>query len=161
MKRERKAQIATVLVLMGALTMLAAKRGGWRPAAMVRPAAQELPQDTIYRMMDAARDGNASAYLACFTGSMENSLRQIAKEKGSSALSDYIRNFNAAVKGVAIQEPQPGADNELRVRVEFVYADRNEAQIYYLRQASGSWRIEHQENSQGVPAAVPYGTPVE
>ena len=39
MNRERKAQIATILVLAGALTLVAAKRSGWRPAAIIQTAA--------------------------------------------------------------------------------------------------------------------------
>ena len=161
MTRERKAQIATVLIITGALTLVAAKRGGWRPAAIIRRSAPVVPQETVYRMMDAARDGDVRAYLACYTGPMESSLRQIVKEKGEASLADYIRRFNSSVRGVAMQEPQPVAANELRVRVEFVYSDRNEAQIYYLQQAGGGWRIARQENSEGIKALVPYGTPVE
>lgn len=161
MTRERKAQIATVLVMTGALTLVAAKRSGWRPAAIIRSSTPVVPQDTVYRMMDAARDGDVRGYLACYTGPMESSLRQIVKEKGEASLADYIRRFNSSVKGVAIQEPQSVAENELRVRVEFVYSDRNEAQIYYLQQAGGGWRIARQENTEGVKALVPYGTPVE
>jgi hypothetical protein len=111
-------------------------------------------------MMDAARDGDVRAYLDCYTGQMESGLRQIAKEKGDEALAQYIRNFNASVKGVAIQEPQSTGDREVRLRVEFVYRDRNEAQIYYLQQ-SGSWKISRQENTEGVKTLVPYGTAVE
>ena len=161
MTRERKAQVATLLVMAGALTLVAAKRNGWRPAAILRTAAPVTPQDTVYRMMDAARDGDVRAYLACYTGPMESSLRQIVKEKGDASLADYIRRFNASVKGVAIQEPQPIAENEVRLRVEFVYSNRNEAQIYYLHQSGGAWRIARQENTEGVKALVPYGTPVD
>jgi hypothetical protein len=92
---------------------------------------------------------------------MESSLRQIVKEKGEASLADYIRQFNASVKGVAIQEPQSVAENEVRLRVEFVYRDRNEAQIYYLQKTAAGWRIARQENTEGVKAVVPYGTPVE
>jgi hypothetical protein len=42
-----------------------------------------------------------------------------------------------------------------------VYRDRNEAQIYYLQKTAAGWRIARQENTEGVKAVVPYGTPVE
>ena len=161
MSRERKAQLATVLILVGALVLVAAKRGGWRPASIIQPSAPVTPQDTVYRMMDAARDGDVSAYLECYTGPMEGSLRQIVKEKGTNSLADYIRRFNSAVNGVALQEPQTVADNEVRLRAEFVYSDRNEAQVYYLQRVTGKWRIARQENAEGIKAVVPYGTPVE
>jgi len=167
MSRERKAQIATIALIAAVLAFLAVKRGGWQANAASlsslvtsRPAAGATPQDTVYRMMDAARDGDVPAYLDCYTGQMESGLRQIAKEKGDEALAQYIRNFNASVKGVAIQEPQSTGDREVRLRVEFVYRDRNEAQIYYLQQ-SGSWKISRQENTEGVKTLVRYGTAVE
>jgi hypothetical protein len=160
MTRERKAQIATVLILAGALALVAAKRNNWRvPATATSPAI--TPQDTVYRMLDAAREGDVRAYLNCYTGPMESSLRQIEKEKGEASLAGYIKSFNASVKGVAIQEPQSTAENEVRLRVEFVYADRNEAQIYYLQRSAGKWQIARQENTEGVKVIMPYGAPVE
>jgi hypothetical protein len=59
------------------------------------------------------------AYLGCYTGQMDSTLRQIVSEKGELALAAYMR-FNASIKGVAIQEPQPVSDREVRLRVEFV-----------------------------------------
>ena len=168
MTRERKAQVATVAILLGALALVAVKRGGWQASAAslanlasARAPAGVAPQDTVYRMMDAARDGDVRAYLGCYTGQMESTLRQIVAEKGEAALTSYIRNFNASVKGVAIQEPQSTADREVRLRVEFVYRDRNEAQTYYLEQGGGNWKIARQENAEGVKTLVPYGTAVE
>jgi len=168
MTRERKTQIATVALLLAGLGFLAMKRGGWQASAATlsnlapaRAAAGATPQDTVYRMMDAARDGDVRAYLGCYSGQMESTLRQIAAEKGEAALAAYIRNFNASVKGVAIQEPQSTTEREVRLRVEFVYRDRNEAQNYYLEQAGTSWKITRQENTEGVKTLVPYGTTVE
>ena len=167
MTRERKAQIATVAFLLGALALVAVNGAVGRPVRLrsrtwwLRAPAGTTPQDTVYRMMDAARDGDVRAYLGCYTGQMESTLRQIAAEKGEAALATYIRNFNASVKGVAIQEPQSTAEREVRLRVEFVYRERNEAQIYYLEQGGGSWKIARQENAEGVKTLVPYGTAVE
>jgi hypothetical protein len=160
-KRDRKAQVITVLLLAGALVLVAAKWGGWQPAAILRSSAPATPQDTVYRMLDAARDGNVSVYLSCYAGAMESSLRQIVKEKGESALAEYIRNFNASVKGVALQEPAFVSENEIRERIKFVYSDRNESQIYYLQRTGARWQITGQENTEGVKVLVPYGTPVE
>jgi len=168
MTRERKAKLATVAILACALGLVMARRGGWQAGAAplanwitaTRPNIAS-PSDTIYRMMDAARDGDVSSYLACYTGSMERMLRQLVTEKGEASMADYIRRFNASVKGVAVQEPQPIGEQEARVRVEFVYSDRNEAQLYYFQKAGGGWKIARQEDSQGVKAILPYGAPVE
>jgi hypothetical protein len=166
--RERVAQASTLIILVGVLGLVAMKRDGSQASAAwlssliaTRAPAPGTPQDTVYRMMDAARDGDVRAYLGCYTGQMEGTLRQIVKEKGEAALASYIRNFNASVKGVAIQEPQSTADREVRLRVEFVYRDRNEVQIYYLERGGANWKIGRQENAQGVKTLVPYGTAVE
>jgi hypothetical protein len=168
MTRERQAQVATVALLLAGLGFLALKRSGWQVSAATlsnlvttRAPAASGPRDTVYRMLDAARDGDVRAYLACFGGEMQATLRQIVTEKGEAALASYIRNFNASVKGVAIQEPRAIAEREVRLRVEFVYKDRNEAQLYHLEQAGGSWKIVRQENAEGVKTPVPYGTVVE
>jgi hypothetical protein len=168
MTRERRAQVATVVILLGALGFVAVKKGGWQASAASlsnlvsgRALGRATPQDTVYRMMDAARDGDVRAYLDCYTGQMQSTLRQIVAEKGEAALATYIRNFNASVKGVAIREPQSKAEREVRLRVEFVYRDRNEAQSYLLEQSGGSWKIAGQENAEGVKTLVPYGTAVE
>src|ERR1700683_4277508 len=104
MTRERKAQVATVAILIGALALVAVKRGGWQASAAslstlvaVRAPAEATPPDTVYRMMDAARDGDVRAYLGCYTGQMESTLRQIVAAKGEAALATYIHNFNASV----------------------------------------------------------------
>lgn len=161
MSRDRKAQIVTVLILAGAVAGVSAKKIGWQPAAILGSRAPATPQDTVYRMLDAARDGNVGAYLGCYTGAMADSLRQIVKEKGESALSEYIRNFNTSIKGVALQEPEFVSENEVRERIEFVYSDRNETQIYRLQRTRAGWKIASQENTEGAKALVPYGTPVE
>ena len=168
MTRERQAQVATVALLVAGLGFVAMKRSGWQASAATlssllttRAPAGSTPQETVYRMMDAARDGNVRAYLGCFTGEMQTTLRQIVAEKGEGALESYIRNFNASVKGVALQEPTSVAEREVRIRVEFVYRDRNEAQTYYLDRSGGSWKIARQENAEGVKTPVPYGTTVE
>ena len=161
MRRDRKAQIITIVVLAGAVALVAAKRGAWQQAAILPSSAPATPQDTVYRMLDAAREGNVNSYLSCYAGAMEASLRQIVKEKGEKAMAGYIRNFNASVKGVALQEPQFISENEVRERVEFVYADRNESQVYHLQRTGARWQITGQENAEGVKVLVPYGTPVE
>jgi len=161
--REGKAQLATVVILLFVLAIVAVKRGSWqaRAASLTRSAPAVTPQDTVYRMMDAARDGDVRKYLDCYTGSMQTNLRQIVAEKGEAALASYIRKFNSAVKGVAIQEPQGAHGTDVKLRVEFVYQDRNEVQTYYLEHAGTDWRIARQENSEGVKTLVPYGTRVE
>jgi hypothetical protein len=91
MTRERKAQIATIAILGAALGLVAVKRGGWQASAAqltnwipgARPSAPVTPQDTVYRMLDAARDGDVRAYLRCYTGQMDSTLGQIVPRRES------------------------------------------------------------------------------
>lgn len=151
----RRAQIATVLLLAGLLGLAVARRG--RTAAATS-AKEQTPQDAIYTMLDAARDGNVDRYLASYTGQMQASLRQAIVE--SSDFSKYLKQSNAAIKGVAIMEPRQTSDDEVEARVEFVFQDRNEVQSMVLRRATGAWKIERVDSAERVKTLVPYGTPV-
>jgi len=81
---------------------------------------------------------------------MEGTLRQIVSEKGEGSLGGYIRRFNAPVKGVAIQEPQPVAEREVRARVEFVYRDRNEAQVIISNSPAAVGRLRARKTRKGL-----------
>jgi hypothetical protein len=72
-----------------------------------------------------------------------------------------LKDSNAAIKGVAISEPQQLTDTQVKVRVEYVYQDRNEAQMMYLEKQSGIWRITQVDSTERVKTLVPYGTPVQ
>jgi predicted transcriptional regulator len=92
--RERKAQIVTLAVLGAAVAgIVVFKRS---PAA-----PPPKPQDAVYRMLDAARDGDVKKYLTAYTGQMEASLKQAVAESGEAAFARYLKDSNAAIKGVA------------------------------------------------------------
>jgi hypothetical protein len=163
MTRQRQAQLVTLGVLVAALAVVAVRRSGWNPRDLLSRAqrAEPSPQDAVYAMLDAAREGNVGKYLAAHTGQMEAALRETIAEKGEAAFAAYLRQFNAPIKGVAILEPQPLTDREVRLRVEYVYQDRNEAQTMYLEKLSGAWRIARVEAAERVKTLIPYGTPVQ
>jgi len=158
--RERKARIATVAVLAAALGGIAVYRSGWSPARMA-PKAELKPQDAVYAMLDAARAGDVNRYLAQYTGQMETSLRQAIAESGEAAFAKYLKDSNAAIKGVAIMEPQPLTEREVKLKVEYVYQDRNETQQLYVEKTPGGWRIARVDSAERVKTLVPYGTPVQ
>ena len=169
MSPEKKARIVTVAVLAGAMAMVLGQKYGWkmpdvkvsdlaRPAA---PKADPTPQDAIYAMLDAARAGDVKSYLASYTGQMETSLKQSIGETTERGFARYLKNQNASIKGIAISEPQPLTDREVKVRVEYVYQDRNEAQMMYLEKAGGGWKIARVDGTERVKTLVPYGTPVQ
>ncbi|MBV9083169.1 MAG: hypothetical protein JOZ62_10860 [Acidobacteriaceae bacterium] len=159
MTRERFAKFTTIALMLGAVVFFLARRSGARPEQQQQP--KRTPQDTIYAMLDAARSGDIRTYLAQYTGQMQGSLRQIEAEKGPAAFRDYLRGSAADIKGVAVSEAAPASDREAQIRVEYVYQDRNEAQLAYLEKVSGEWKIARVDSTERVKTLVPYGTPVQ
>ncbi len=171
MNRQRVAQLLTILTLAAALGATVARRNGWRMPAWSMPTgsmsasqrpAEATPQDAIYAMLDAARDGDVRKYLAAYTGSMETALRQSIAESSDAAFRKYLQDTNAALKGVAVMAPDAVAgDREVKVRVEYVYQDRNEAQTMNLEKTASGWKIARVDSAERVKTLVPYGTPVQ
>lgn len=163
MRKERKAQIVTIAILVAALGVVLGRRAGWKlPASLpARAAAEATPQDTIYAMLDAAREGSVSKYLANYTGQMEAGLKQSIAEQGDASFVKYLKDSNSPIKGIAITEPQQLTDSEVKVRVEYVYQDRNEVQYMYLDKIGGAWKIARVDSTERVKTLVPYGTPVQ
>jgi hypothetical protein len=157
MTKERKAEILTFAVLLAAVGAGVARKIASAPAA--RPEAG--PQDAIYAMLDAARAGDVRAYLATYTGPMEATLRQAVAETTEPAFAKYLRDTNAAIKGVAVFDPEKLTDSEAKVRVEYVYQDRNEVQMLSLVKAASGWKISGADGDERVKTLIPYGTPVK
>jgi len=156
MTRHRTTQLVTVLVLVTALGAGLARKAGWR-AAKAPPA----PQDAVYAMLAAARAGDVKAYLACYTGQMQATLRQAVKESTEPVFAKYLRDSYAPIQGVAVSDPQPVGELEATMRVEYVYQDRNEAQTVSLEKGPAGWKIARAGSADRVPALIPYGTPVK
>jgi hypothetical protein len=169
MKKDRTAQLVTVAVLLAALGVGVVRKTGWRPPNLRRSriaSYQEAracpePQDTIYAMLDAARAGDVKAYLAEFTGQMEAALRQSLEQTTEPGFAKYLRDSNATIKGVAVSDPQKITDLEAKVRVEYIYQDRNEAQTMYLDKGPNGWKITRADGGERVKTLIPYGTPVK
>jgi hypothetical protein len=153
MTRERKTQAITLaaLAVAGAIAL----------ARLPRSKAPAGPVDAIYAAMSAARAGDVKAYLACYGGGMRAALDQSVRESGEPGFVRYLRESNAAIKGVAVGEPQSIGEGEAAVRVEYVYQDRNEAQTMRLQKGEAGWRIVAVEGAARVKTLVPYGTPVQ
>ena len=147
MKKSRKAQ-ATTLALLPAAAGFAIVRN------MPSSSAGQGPQDTVYAMLNAAKAGDVKAYLASYTGQMEASLRQ-------TLTANYLKDSHAAIKGVAVSDPQKITDLEAKVRVEYIYQDRNEVQMVYLEEGPAGWKISRVDSDERVQTLIPYGTPVK
>ena len=154
MNKKRLAPILTIAILATALGVTLARRNDWR-----NNPTDATPEDAIYAMLDAARKGDVPRYLAAYAGPMEASLKQSIAESSKSAFSQYLIETNATLKGVAVTAPEPPTPREAKLRVEYVYQDRNEVQFMYLEKLP-TWKITRVETAQRVKTLVPYGTPV-
>ena len=161
MTKQRKAQIATIGVLAVIVGVIAFRQTGWSPGSLTTPKRQAAPQDSIYAMLDAGREGDVDRYLSYYSDQMQISLKQAVAESAAGGFSRYLRDSNAAIKGIAITEPEKLSESEVKVRVEYVYADRNEIQYMYLQKMGGNWRIMRMDAADRIKTLVPYGTPVE
>jgi len=166
MTKQRKAQVVTLAVIVVGLLLVVGRETGWRlpsgssEALFSGSEAPDNPTDTINRMMDAARDGDVDGYLACFSGQMEKTLRQSVAEMSNSGFADYLKTNNKQIKGFAMYAPTEVSESAVDVQVEYVYADRNEAQRFRLERLSGHWTITKVDGIERVETIVPYGTPV-
>lgn len=165
MNNQQAVRVTTLLVIGVAFVFVARRQVDWRwerTAAEVVgliPERTPAPADAINYMMNAARDGDVSAYLASYGGQMEKVLRQNMSEMGADQFSKYLREKDRQIKGLAIHEPKMMGTDEAEIRVEYVYADRNEAQRFYLRRAIDRWTITRVDTVETWQTAVPYGTP--
>ncbi len=160
MSKPAIARVITILILVVTLGVVLARKTDLRASfAGLTQRTEATPQDAIYAMLDASRDGNVQKYLAGYTGEMGRSLERARAE--SQDFAKYLRDSNAALKGIAVMEPQPQSDGEVKVRVEYVYPDRNEAQYFYMVKTAGVWKISRVETAERVKTVIPYGTPVQ
>jgi hypothetical protein len=163
MSRHRKAQILTLAVLLAALGGGLARTKGWRWSSLssARASIEATPQDAIYAMLNAARAGDVKTYLASFAGPMQASLRQAVAEQTEPGFAKYLLDSTSSVKGVAVSDPEAITGSTARVRVEYVYQDRNEAQVFDMEKIQREWKIAGMGSGERVKTLIPYGTPVK
>jgi hypothetical protein len=158
--KSRLSLLVTIVLIACALGVLAERErlALFRTNEDGRPG----PEEVIWRMTDAAREGNAQAYLACFTGNLEQLLRRAASEMGEAKYREHLKDLNAEVTGIAVSgfEETPG-QMAGQVRVEFIYRGKKESQQTYVRLVDGQWRIERVDHGQRLNVLVPYGTSVK
>ncbi len=159
MAQQKTAQIVTIAVIALIVAIVAIRQSGWRPS----PGGnrEQTPQDAIYAMLDAAREGDVEAYISHYAGQIRATLEQAIEEQGEDGFARYLRESNAPIKGIAITEPEKIAPDEVKARVEYVYQDRNEVQYMYLTRTGGRWVITRVDAVQRIKTVIPYGTPVE
>jgi hypothetical protein len=131
----------------------------WRESGWKKDTQSPQPQDPIHQAFDAMRDRDFGKYLDAHAGNMKASLRRAADEIGEARLLQSLQEQNAPLKGIAILEPERLSDREARLKVEYVFADRNEVQTYYLQKAGDAWKITRVDGAQRTQTLIPYGTP--
>ena len=164
MRKETLAKLLTALLVAAVVVVVLIRQGNWPadlPSSLsVSQEAKTEPSDAIYCMLDAARAGDGDAYIACHDGQLAKQLEQSRQEMGEGGFAEYLLGRNREIKGIAINEPEQTSENEAQVRVEYVFADRNEAQRYGLKRVGGEWKIAVADGAQRVKTVIPYGTPV-
>lgn len=168
MTKQTRAKLVTGLLAAALVAFVAGRESGWdlsrvADAGPLRSSSTpeaEKPQDAIYRMLDAMRDGDGDAYIGCHSGEMAKRLGQSREEMTGEGFAEYLRTRNREIKGIAINQPEMASERQARVRVEYVYEDRNEAQQVHLQRIDGRWMIAGVDGAQRVKTLVPYGTPV-
>ena len=160
MRKERKTQILTILILAAVVGLVVIRQTGvsWSIPGFKRQP-DPTPQDAIYSMLDAARAGDVKKYLAGYTGPLAQSLKQTAQD--ASDFATYLRDSNAALKGIAVTDPELLSDRSAKARVEYVYQDRNEVQYFYLDKTPAGWKIARVDSADRVKTLEPYGTRVK
>ena len=128
------------------------------PEADGSPLSQ--PVEEAY---EAAKDGNLDRYLEQFAEPLRSQLARTRAEKGDGYLRDYLARFTSPLKALAIHvdRKEVTGPNDVRVPVEFVYADRNETQWFSLQQEGGRWRMAGIDSVRSARTLIPYGTPIE
>jgi hypothetical protein len=121
------------------------------------------PQEQIFStMFDAAKAGDVQAYLNCFTGALRMRLQKTMEEVGEAKFADYLKRTSSEPKAfvVRVSEIETVSANEVKVPLEYVYADRNEVQVHRVTKVGSEWKISGVERTQRIPTLIPYGTEV-
>jgi hypothetical protein len=155
---------AAFLALLLGLIFLRAH--GWRLPANVNTLFSRArstpitPEDTLYGMLDAARTGNTAGYVDSFSGPLQQQIQQAVRESGKTQFAAYLTNQSSSFQSVALSVAAQPSDLEARLRVEYVYSNRNEVQTYHVRKLSSRWKIVGISGTDLTRTLIPYGTAV-
>ncbi|MEW6212799.1 MAG: hypothetical protein AB1631_31020, partial [Acidobacteriota bacterium] len=97
--KKRLPAIITVLLIALALAYLIGRE---RWSKMKSSPAS--PEDVIWRMSDAAREGDVRSYLDCFSGTLRQQIEKTASEMGESEFSRYLKKLNDEITGIAVSD---------------------------------------------------------
>ena len=151
--------IITVLLIAGAFLLLTQRErlAGMKWAGKFA-ATSATPEDVIWRMSDAAREGNVQAYLDCFSGVLRQNLNKTATEMGQAQFSQYLKKLNDEMTGIAVSDLEQINEQTATLKVEFVFRGKNEAQKHHFKLTDGKWQIDAVETAERLKILIPYGT---
>ncbi len=153
--KKRLPAIITVLLIAGAIAFFARRN---QTTSTVKTLA--TPEDLVWRMSDASREGDVEAYLDCFSGALKENLRKTVAEMGEAQFSQYLKRLNGEMTGIAVSDFEQINETEAALRVEFVFRGRNEAQKHHFKLINGSWKIGKLDGSEQIRPLTPYGADV-
>jgi len=153
--KQRLPAIITVLLIISAIAFFAK-----RDRTTSTSKAPVTPEDVIWHMLDAAREGDVDAYLDCFDGALKSNLQRTAAEMGEAQFSQYLKRLNGEMTGIAVSDFEQVSQNEATLRVEFVFRGKNEAQKHHFRLVNGVWKIEKLDGAEQIKSLTTYGSDV-
>jgi hypothetical protein len=156
----------TGLFILILLSLVFLRTHGWRVPQNVRDlfshsqASARTPEDTVYGMLDAARAGDTTVYIDTFSGPLQQQIRQAIRESGKAQFASYLKNQSSSFQSVALSVTDQPSDVEARLRIEYVYTNRNEIQTLHLKNNGGRWKIIGISGTDLIKTLIPYGTAV-
>jgi hypothetical protein len=111
-------------------------------------------------MLDAARAGDTAVYVDTFSGPLQQQIQQVIREGGKTQFAHYLTAQSSSFQSVALSVADQPSDVEARLRVEYVYANRNEVQTFHLKKSAKRWKIIGISGTDQIKTLIPYGTAV-
>ena len=124
------------------------------------PPAGSGAMECIRALSQSSREGCVEDYLRCFAPAMRRKLERARDEMQKGEFADYLRRRAEPVKGFAMYDEIVLGEETVRLKVEWVFQDRNEIQTFQLKKIDGQWKIVDMDEAQYRKPPVPYGTPV-
>jgi hypothetical protein len=154
-----RSRLITLGLLAAVAGAVAVRQADWR--RWFAPAPDPAPQDAVYGMFAAAQKGDLADYGRYLTGAARADFERGVREAGEGKFGQELARAHVLVKGLALSDVEPQGQFQVRMRAEYVYADRNEVQWLLLEKEPGGWKVAAIENAQRVQTATPYATPVQ
>ncbi|MGP0068342.1 MAG: hypothetical protein ACLQGP_32690 [Isosphaeraceae bacterium] len=104
----------------------------------------------IESLLEAARRGDVTAYLASFEGPLRARLARLADERGHGAFAADLCSTAKARKSHTLFDPEADGETEdsARIVLESTFADRIERQTYRLVRVDSGWAIRNVETAR-------------